>query len=181
MTVVEKIIIILFKRVKHEQKVMTMDGNKNLKVQRIKKGTVIDHIPGGKALLILRIIKAGKGDDTLLILVNVPSRRFGKKDIIKIENRELTQKEIDAISLIAPEARINIIDNFEIVEKFEVELPESIKDIARCSNDNCITNTKEPVIPKFEVLKEDNENPMLRCYYCDWRTIIEEGVLNLFK
>lgn len=158
-----------------------MDGNKNLKVQRIKKGTVIDHIPGGKALLILRVIGADEGDDTLLILVNVQSRRFVKKDIIKIENRELSQKEIDAISLVAPEAKINIISDFKIAKKAEVKLPESVEGIAKCSNPGCITNTNEPVLSKFKVFKEDGSDPVLRCHYCDWRTKIEEGVLNLFK
>ena len=160
---------------------MTMDGNKNLKVQRIKKGTVIDHIPGGKALLILRVIGADEGDDTLLILVNVQSRRFGKKDIIKIENRELSQKEIDAISLIAPEAKINIISNFEITKKVKIKIPDSIEGIAKCSNPVCITNTNEPVLSRFEVHKKDSEEPILRCSYCERATMIEEGVLDLFK
>ena len=158
-----------------------MDNDKRLKVKRIEKGTVIDHIPAGKALLILRVIGADEGDDTLLILVNVRSRRFGKKDIIKIENRELSQKEIDAISLIAPEAKINIIDNSKVVRKIEVKLPEFIEGIAKCANSTCITNTNEPILSKFKVWKKEGEDPILRCNYCERTTRIEEGVLDLFK
>ena len=158
-----------------------MDNDEGLKVKKIKNGTVIDHIPGGKALLILRIIRADEGNDTLSILVNVQSRRFIKKDIIKIENRELSQEEIDAISLIAPEAKINIISNFEIAKKLKVKLPESIENIAKCANPNCITNTSEPVPSRFRVLKEVGEDPILRCDYCERTTKIEEGVLDLFK
>ncbi|MEA2097559.1 MAG: aspartate carbamoyltransferase regulatory subunit [Patescibacteria group bacterium] len=158
-----------------------MNNDKDLKVKRIEKGTVIDHISGGKALLILRVIRVDEGDDTLLILVNVQSRRFGKKDIIKIENRELSQKEIDAISLIAPEAKINIINNFKVTEKIKVKLPESIEGIAKCANPDCITNTNEPILSKFEVWKKDGEDPILRCNYCERTTRVEEGVLDLFR
>ena len=181
MTVIEKIIIITFKRIKHKQKVIIMGKDEGLKVKKIENGTVIDHIPGGKALLILRIIRADEGDGTLLILVNVQSRRFSKKDIIKIEDGKLSQKEIGAISLIAPEAKINIIRNFRIVKKLKVKLPEFIEGIAKCANDGCITNTNEPVSSRFRVLKEDGKDPILRCDYCEQTTKIEEGVLNLFK
>ena len=179
----EKIIIIRIKETKYKQKVVIMN-NKKLKVAEIENGTVIDHIQKGKALLILeilRIIGTDKNDDTLLVLVNVHSDLLGKKDIIKIENRELTSKEIDAIALIAPKAKINIIKDFKIIEKREVELPDKIEGIAKCANPNCITNTNEPVPSKFRVLKEDGKDPILRCEYCEQTTKIEEGVLNLFK
>ena len=158
-----------------------MNDDEGLKVKKIEKGTVIDHISGGRALLILRVIGADKGDDTLLILVNVRSRRFGRKDIIKIENRELSQKEIDAISLIAPEAKINIINDSRIIKKIKVKLPESIEGIAKCANPSCITNTNEPVLSRFKVFKKEGEDPILICDYCGRDTRIEEGVLYLFK
>lgn len=159
-------------------------SNEDLKVAKIEYGTVIDHIPKGKALLILevlRIIGTDENDDTLLVLVNVHSNLLGKKDIIKIENRELDDKEIDAIALIAPSAKINTIRDYQIARKQRVELPDKIEGIAKCTNPNCITNGGEPVTPKFDIFKNHDGDPELRCIYCERVTEIGIGVLNIEK
>jgi aspartate carbamoyltransferase regulatory subunit len=90
---------------------------------------------------------------------------------VKVEERELKEKEVDRIALIAPDATINIIRDFEVIEKYRVDLPERIDGVVKCNNPNCISNTREPVISKFMVNKKPVE---LRCVYCDH--VIYEGI-----
>jgi len=139
---------------------------KELKVQPIKDGTVIDHITAGNALKVLNILGVSKNPTaTVSILMNVRSEKEMKKDIVKIENRELKPKEVDKVALIAPDATINIIRNYNVEQKHKVSLPDTIKGIVRCANPNCISNLKEPVEPVFRVV---SKNPIkLRCYYCE--------------
>ena len=139
---------------------------KELKVQPIKDGTVIDHITPGNALKVLKILGLleKQPDSIISIAMNVVGKR-GKKDIVKIENRELDPKEVDKIALIAPNATINIIRNYEVVEKRKVMVPDEIVGIVKCANPNCISNTNEPVQPKFIV---KSRNPLkIKCYYCE--------------
>jgi len=93
--------------------------------------------------------------------MNVPSDRLGRKDIVKVEDRELSQSEVDVLSLIAPEASINIIREFEVVEKNRVTRPDSVTGVLSCPNRNCITNANEPVETRFEVVADG-----VRCDYC---------------
>ncbi|MDI6708577.1 MAG: aspartate carbamoyltransferase regulatory subunit [Candidatus Thermoplasmatota archaeon] len=137
-----------------------------LKVQPIKEGTVIDHIAPGTALKVLSILGLSKSPTaTVSLLMNVPSKKYGKKDIVKIEARELKPKEVDKIALIAPNATINIIRNYKVKDKYKVKLSEIIIGIVRCSNPSCISNLREPVESKFSVI---SRKPLkLRCYYCE--------------
>ncbi len=139
---------------------------KELKVQPIKDGTVIDHITPGNALKVLKILGLleKQPDSIISIAMNVVGKR-GKKDIVKIENRELDPEEVNKIALIAPNATINIIRNYEVVEKRKVTIPDEIIGIVKCANPNCISNTNEPIQPKFIV---KSRNPLkIKCFYCD--------------
>lgn len=144
---------------------MKEEGNK-LIVRRIRNGTVIDHIPGGQALNVLKILGiTGEEDYTVALLMNVRSRKIGRKDIVKIENRELDPKEVDKIALLAPEATINTIRDYSVMKKTKVKLPNVIKEIVTCTNPNCITNVQgEPVTPTFKVVS--SEPLVLCCEYC---------------
>ncbi len=139
---------------------------KDFRVTPIRNGTVIDHIDCGQALKVLRIIGVtGNVASTVSVLMHVPSKRDGWKDVVKVEDRELDPREVDKISLIAPKATINIIRDFNVSEKYNVKMPDVVKGIVKCGNPNCITNKNEPVEPKFLV---ESKNPVvLRCYYCD--------------
>ncbi len=99
------------------------------------------------------------------VVMNVESRKLGKKDIVKIENRHLRPEEVNKIALIAPTATINIVKDYEVVEKKRVELPSIIENILRCPNPTCITRKpREPIKPRFRVL---SKNPLrLQCVYC---------------
>jgi aspartate carbamoyltransferase regulatory subunit len=145
---------------------------KEMRVRRIEHGTVIDHITAGQALNVLRILGvSGTTSAVVSVAMNVPSGAIGSKDIVKVEDRELEEEEVDRISLIAPNATINIIRDFEVIEKYRVDLPERLDGVVKCSNPNCISNTNEPVISKFLVNKKPVE---LRCIYCDH--VISEGI-----
>jgi aspartate carbamoyltransferase regulatory subunit len=134
-----------------------------LLVSPIKDGTVIDHITGGEAINVLRILGiTGTTEECLSIATNVQSREMGRKDIVKIENRELKTAEVDRIALIAPSATINIIRNYEVVEKKGVEIPSLLIGVVRCTNPGCISNTSEPIKSKFDVTEKG-----LHCLYCD--------------
>ena len=150
----------------------TKDPSRGLLVSPIKNGTVIDHITAGEALNVLRILGiTGSTRECLSIATNVGSKRMGKKDIVKIENRELRTEEVDRIALLAPQAKINIIRDYKVGEKKGVEIPEILRGVVRCPNPGCITNTNEPVARTFEVLPKG-----LHCLYCDW--LIKDDIAN---
>ena len=139
------------------------DGMKReLRVRRIKNGTVIDHIAAGHALNVLRILGIADGStEVVSVVMNVSDQ---KKDIVKIEDWELAPDEVDKIALISPDAIINIIRDYEVVEKRKVVLPSQIVGVVRCMNPNCITNTDEPVKPRFVIRR--GERVELHCVYC---------------
>ena len=133
-----------------------------LRVSKIRDGTVIDHVEGGQALNVLAILGID-GSEGLGVSVgmNVPSDRLGRKDLVKVEGRELSQSEVDVLSLIAPEATINIVREFEVVEKNRVTRPDRVAGVLSCPNRNCITNADEPVETRFDVIPDG-----VRCDYC---------------
>jgi len=139
-------------------------GTHALIVGRIREGTVIDHITAGEALNVLKILGiTGTTTECLSIATNVSSGKVGKKDIVKVEGRELRKEEVDRIALIAPRATINIIRDYEVVDKKGVEIPRSLTGVVRCPNPGCISNTSEPIESRFEVVERG-----LHCLYCDW-------------
>jgi aspartate carbamoyltransferase regulatory subunit len=142
-------------------------SRKTLRVSKIKNGTVIDHITGGHALDVIKILGiTGRVDGIVTVAMNVPSRKLKVKDMVKIEGRELKSEEVDKIALLAPHATINIIRNYKVVEKQRVKLPNTIRGMVKCANPACISNSKEPVQPTFYV---ESEEPLrLRCHYCGY-------------
>jgi aspartate carbamoyltransferase regulatory subunit len=140
-------------------------SDSELRVSKIKDGTVIDHIRGGYALDVIKILGiTGKENRVMTVAINVPSKRFGVKDILKIEGRALNAQEVNRIALVAPRASINIIRNYKVVEKLEVKLPQKIERLVKCVNPCCISNSGEPVTSKFYV---KNQEPLvLKCHYC---------------
>jgi aspartate carbamoyltransferase regulatory subunit len=136
-----------------------------LRVSKIKNGTVIDHITGGHALDVVNILGITSGrSGAVSIAMNVPSKRLGIKDIVKVEGRELDACEVDKIALLALHATINIIKNYKVVEKKRVKLPDTLEGIVKCDNPACISNSREPVQSKFYIEKEEPLH--LKCHYC---------------
>lgn len=137
----------------------------NLIVRRIKDGTVIDHIEGGRGLKVLEALGIdGKDGNVITIALNVPSGKYNKKDIIKVENRYLQDYDTNKLAVISPTATINIIKDYKLVEKRRVSLPNKIEKIFRCSNPECITNSSEHIESVMDVI--DKTGLVLRCKYC---------------
>lgn len=143
-----------------------MSTEPTLVVSKIRSGTVIDHIPAGKALDILRILGiTGREGLRIAIIMNVESKKMGRKDIIKIEGKRLSLQDLDIIALVAPTATVNIIEDFKVVEKHKVSIPNEIVGVLVCPNPTCVSNKKgEPIKSRFRVLSRD---PLrLQCEYC---------------
>ncbi len=146
------------------------DDDPQLRVSKIRNGTVIDHVAAGQALNVLAILGIdGSGGESVSVGMNVPSGRIERKDVVKVEGRELSPAEVDVLSLIASEATINIIRDYEVVRKTRVQRPSAVSDVLECPNHSCITNAGEPVESEFDVLDEG-----VRCRYCE--TILRDGI-----
>ena len=98
------------------------------------------------------------------------------QDVVKIEKKNLRKKELDLISMVSPNATINIVENFVIKEKFNVSLPETVHDIIKCQNQNCVTNAKEPVKTVF-TMERKGDKLLYRCHYCE-RTMTMDEIRN---
>ncbi len=136
---------------------------KELAVAALRNGTVIDHIPSNVLFKAVQILGIEKMTNHVTIGNNLHSERMGTKGIIKVADVEFPEDVINRIALIAPGAQINIIRDFEVVEKRAVELPQEIVGIVRCGNPKCITN-HQPMKTRFEVV--DRDDVTIRCHYC---------------
>lgn len=137
------------------------------KVYKIENGTVIDHITAGKGHLVMKILNLHKepGENFIALGVNLQSGKEGKKDLVKIEDKELTETEINKIAILAPNATMNIVRDGRIVKKYKTKLPDKIVDIIKCSNPQCVTNHEHDVKTKFMII---SKNPVrVRCNYCE--------------
>jgi len=146
-----------------------------LKIRPIENGTVIDHIPRGQALNVLRVLGVDSSTrEVVSVAMNVPSDAMGRKDIVKVEDSEIGSKEAEIIALIAPDATVNVIRDFEVRDKYEVSMPDEVRGVLSCSNPNCVTNTREPVDTVFDV--RDGE---IRCEYCG--TVLSDEIAELLE
>lgn len=142
---------------------MTEKPKKELAVAALACGTVIDHIPSDKLFKAVKILGIENLDTNVTIGNNLESHRLGKKGIIKVADVFFPESILNRIALIAPCAKINIIRDYAVTEKRQVELPDTIVGIVRCGNPKCITN-HEPMKTRFEVT--DRENVTIKCHYC---------------
>jgi len=150
-----------------------------LRVSKIKNGTVIDHINAGYALEVLKILGIkSKVKSIVSVTLNVSSKTMGLKDMVKIEGRELKTEEVNKIALLAPQATINIIRKYKVVDKQLVRLPKIIKEIIKCINPACISNSNEPIKATFYV---DFQNALLlKCHYCGY-LLEKEDIVKQFQ
>lgn len=147
--------------------------NKQLSVEAIENGTVIDHIPAGLGLTILRQFKLLHYGNAVTVGFNLPSQSQGSKDIIKIKGVQFSEQDANRLALFSPNAVVNHIENFEVVKKMYLTLPESISEVFRCPNTNCASHS-EPVTSKF-LVHQKNGLVKLKCYFCE-KTFARESV-----
>ena len=135
-------------------------------VAAIQNGTVIDHIPTEKTFQVVNLLGLENLDSPITIGVNLTSKKINRKGIIKISDKFFTDDEISRLSVVAPNVVLNIIKDYEVVEKKEVKTPEELRGIIKCNNPKCITNN-EPMSTYFTVVDKLSPHPELRCRYCD--------------
>ncbi len=142
-----------------------MVEKRKLQVEAINTGTVIDHIPAGQGIKILRQLQLLGTDLRITVGFNLPSQELGMKDIIKVENRLFDETEASELGLFAPKATINVIKDYSVRGKFKMSLPEQLEGVFECPNSNCITHN-EPVQSSFW-LKESSGDIQMKCKYCE--------------
>ena len=145
-------------------------AKKELLVTAIENGTVIDHIPADKTYDVANLLRLQELDTPVTIGYNLPSKKIGRKGIIKITDKFFTEEQISRLSVVAPKIVLNIIRNYEVVEKKTVETPDELRGIVKCNNPKCITNN-EPMQTIFNVI--DKEKGILKCHYCDKEQYID--------
>jgi aspartate carbamoyltransferase regulatory subunit len=147
----------------HDGAAEVKPANAKMQVSALRSGTVIDHLGPSTSFKALKILGVG-ADATVLIGVNLDSSKLGKKDILKIEGRELTEAEMNKVALLSPQATFSVIRDFEVVKKFRPTLPDQVEGLIRCVNPACITQDPR-VTGRFLVVGK--EPLKLRCYFCE--------------
>lgn len=141
------------------------ENRKELKVSAIKNGTVLDHIPASQLFKVINILNLNNCKNQITFGTNLDSKILGKKAIIKITDWYFRNEEINKIALVAPQAKINIIKNFEVVEKRVISVPDEIVGIAKCFNPKCITN-HQPITTRFKTVSDHSQLKLL-CHFCE--------------
>ncbi len=141
-----------------------MESKRQLVVSAIENGTVIDHIPVDSLFKVIQILGLDKLHNQMTLGSNLESKLMGRKAIVKIADKFFAPEEISRIAIVAPHAKLNIIRNFQVVEKKDVMLPKQVTGIVRCMNPRCITN-HDDILQKFDVISVDPVS--LRCCYCE--------------
>lgn len=132
-------------------------------INNIKKGIVIDHIEAGQGIKIFNYLGLDKADYTVAFIKNAPSKKFGKKDMIKIEN--VIDFNLTVLGFIDSNITINIIENEVIIEKLKPKLPLKVEDVMKCKNPRCVTSIERNIVHSFILV--DEKNGHYRCEYCD--------------
>ena len=139
------------------------DDNEFLKARKIERGIVIDHIPAGKSFVVLRILGIDESfPGSITMLTNVPSTKFGLKDLIKIEGKEIGKSELEKLAILSPYLTVNVVRDYKTVEKFRISLPDVITDLVKCPNAGCESNKTK----QFKFIVEEREPVKLKCAYC---------------
>ena len=148
-----------------------MSNKTERQVAAIKNGTVIDHIPAEKTYQVVNLLQLETLDTPVTIGYNYPSNKIGRKGIIKVSNKFFTDEEISRLSVVAQNVVLNIIHDYEVVEKKTVKTPDELRGIVKCNNPKCITNN-EPMSTVFHVVNK--EKGIIKCHYCDKEQFIEK-------
>lgn len=151
---------------------------KELQVAAIENGTVIDHIPTDRVLNVVELLGLHDTKSMVTVGFNLKSKKMGTKSIIKIADRFFSQEEINKLSVVAPNIVLNIIRNYEVVEKKKVETPNLLHGIVVCPNPKCITNN-EPMATHFHVI--DTTRGVIKCHYCECEQLMEGAKLTQRK
>ena len=139
-------------------------------VRALKNGTVIDHIPTDKLFAVVSLLHLDKLKNQIIFGFNLESEKIGSKSIIKISDKYFSNEELNQLSVLAPNVTLNIIKEYEIIEKHKVVMPDELHGIVKCANPKCITNN-EHMQTRFKVI--DKQKGIIRCHYCEKGQVID--------
>ena len=114
-------------------------------------------------MTIYKLLRLDKINNTVAIIQNATSEKYGKKDIIKID--QLIDLDMDVLGYIDSNITVNIVEDGKLVEKKHLELPEKLDDVIICKNPRCITSVEQEIVHSFRLT--DREKKIYRCVYCD--------------
>ncbi|MBW6462031.1 MAG: aspartate carbamoyltransferase regulatory subunit [DPANN group archaeon] len=154
---------------------MVTKEKQELVITKLKDGTVIDHIPQGRSLDVLKALSIlKKTKNTIALIMCVDSKKIGKKDLLKLNNFELGHISLGKIAVIAPGSTIAIVKDYRVISKCQAAIPDVLISSLRCINSNCISNAKEDITSRFKVVSK--EPLKVRCHYCE-RTFTGDGIV----
>lgn len=146
-------------------------------VEAICDGTVLDHIPSDKLFKIVSLLQLEQMTTPITIANNLESARCERKGIIKMNDRFFSEEELNKIAILAPSVCLNVIRDYDVVEKKTLSLPSEVVGLVRCSNAKCITNA-EPMATRFAVMQDEaKEKAILECQYCSRKIQADEAEL----
>ena len=134
-----------------------------MNIDSIKRGIVLDHIKAGRGMQIYEYLHLAALDCPVAIIKNVPSKKMGKKDIIKIN--DVIEIDLDVLGYIDPGITVNIIHDGKLFKRKRLSLPEQVTGVIKCKNPRCITSVEQELPHKFKLT--DRENKVYRCIYCE--------------
>ena len=134
-----------------------------MNIDGVKTGIVLDHIKAGKSMQIYELIGLDKINNCVAIIQNADSGKYGKKDIIKID--QIIDLDYDVLGYIDSNITVNIVKDGKLERKHHMELPQTLKNVVKCKNPRCITSVEQEIVHTFKLV--DKENKVYRCIYCD--------------
>ena len=134
-----------------------------MNIDGVKNGIVLDHIKAGKSMQIYELLKLDKIDNTVAVIQNATSAKYGKKDIIKID--EIIDLDYDVLGYVDSNITVNIVKDNKLDKKLHMELPETLKNVIKCKNPRCITSVEQEIVHEFKLVNK--EKKIYRCAYCD--------------
>ena len=161
-----------------------LDANQ-LVIDRISNGIVVDHMPAGLALAVLKILGAEKQEflnkgNIIAVAINVRTlkRPEQRKDVLKIQNFKMQKIDEVRLGLLVPGSTVNIIQNYTILEKKKITLPRYIEGL-NCPSSNCITNERENTKETFDIVYLEDNIPYMKCRYCEEAFILENIIASM--
>ena len=140
-------------------------SRKELVVSALENGTVLDHIPAENVYKAIDLLNLRGVESQITVGINLASKLYGRKGIIKIADRFFEDDELNRLALIAPKATVNVIRDFKVVEKKQITMPKEIIGMAKCMNPKCVTN-HQPIKTRFTTIAKGDEISLL-CHFCE--------------
>ena len=134
-----------------------------MNIDGVNTGIVLDHIKAGKSMQIYELLGLDKINNCVAIIQNADSAKYGKKDIIKID--QIIDLDFDVLGYVDSNITVNIVKDGKLERKHHMELPQTLKNVVKCKNPRCITSVEQEVVHTFKLV--DRENKVYRCIYCD--------------